>query len=153
MCQTPPPPFSFLQGLKSIRDPEERQAAEKKVKSRTLGNLRLIAELFRKDVVNEKIIHLCLRELLEAPPKELPHEDNIEAVCEVVSISGKKLSEGAEDSKKKLRTYLARMEKLMGEKSLPSRLRFIIKDVLDLDRAKWVPRRETFTGKDKDARS
>lgn len=50
------------------------------MKSRTLGNLRLIAELFRKDVVNEKIIHLCVRELLDSGSKELPHEDNIE-VC------------------------------------------------------------------------
>jgi hypothetical protein len=35
------------------------------VKSRTLGTVRLIAELYRKEVVKEAIIIVCLRELLE----------------------------------------------------------------------------------------
>jgi hypothetical protein len=38
---------------------------EKGVKSRTIGTVRLIAELYRKDVVTEAIILVCIRELLE----------------------------------------------------------------------------------------
>lgn len=72
--------------------------------------------------------------------------DPWQAVCEMVSISGKKLTESSEESRKKLKSYMNRMEKIMGDKALPSRLRFIIKDLLELDKAKWVPRRETFTG-------
>jgi hypothetical protein len=40
------------------------------VKSRTLGTVRLIAELYRKEVVREAIIIVCLRELLEVRVKE-----------------------------------------------------------------------------------
>jgi hypothetical protein len=54
-----------LQELSSITDSDERAAAEKRVKSRTLGTVRLIAELYRKEVVREAIIIVCLRELLE----------------------------------------------------------------------------------------
>jgi hypothetical protein len=48
-----------------VKEADERAAAEKRVKSRTLGTVRLIAELFRKDVVSEAIITVCIRELLE----------------------------------------------------------------------------------------
>lgn len=54
-----------MQELASISDSDERAAAEKRVKSRTLGTVRLIAELYRKEVVKEAIIIVCLRELLE----------------------------------------------------------------------------------------
>lgn len=48
-----------------MTEAEERAAAEKRVKSRTLGTVRLIAELFRKEVVSEAIVLVCVRELLE----------------------------------------------------------------------------------------
>lgn len=54
-----------LQELANITAPDERVAVEKRVKSRTLGTVRLIAELYRKEVVKEAIIVVCLRELLE----------------------------------------------------------------------------------------
>jgi hypothetical protein len=53
------------QELADVTEADERAAAEKRVKSRTLGTVRLIAELFRKDVVTEAIILVCIRELLE----------------------------------------------------------------------------------------
>jgi hypothetical protein len=67
---TPPPPATpgtppRAQELSAVRDPDERAAVEKGVKSRTIGTVRLIAELYRKDVVTEAIILVCIRELLE----------------------------------------------------------------------------------------
>jgi len=139
------------EALRTIREPDEREAAERRVKQRTLGNVRLIAELYRKDVVTEKIVHLCVRDLLEpvgTGKDALPHEDSIEAVCEMVSISGKKLADGgSEEGRKRLRGYLGRMEKLAASAALPARLRFIVREVLELERSKWVPRRETFTAR------
>jgi hypothetical protein len=54
-----------LQELENVVEAGERAAAEKRVKSRTLGTVRLIAELYRKEVVSENIITVCIRELLE----------------------------------------------------------------------------------------
>lgn len=59
-----------LQELASITEEGERAAAEKRVKSRTLGTVRLIAELYRKEVVKEAIIVVCLRELLEVSKQQ-----------------------------------------------------------------------------------
>jgi translation initiation factor 4G len=63
------------QELSNITDAEERAAAEKRVKMRTMGTVRLISELFRQEVVKENIILVCIRELLEAAnPKSVPPE-------------------------------------------------------------------------------
>lgn len=70
------------QALKSM--PEEgRDAAERKVKLRTLGNIRLISELYKQDVVSEKILHACIQEML-GDGKSEPFEEDVEVRCQVV---------------------------------------------------------------------
>ncbi len=56
---------------------EEREAVARAAKMRTMGNIRLIAELFKQDVVNEKILAVCIQELL-GDGKGEPHEDDVE---------------------------------------------------------------------------
>lgn len=140
---------SAREAMNNISDPDERAVEEKKVKSRTLGTCRLIAELYNKEVVQEKIMIMCVRELLGAAnPKQIPPEDNLEAACEMITIAGKPLAnstnKGAQDT---LKGFLARLSRLAEAKELPSRMRFIIRDVLELERNKWKRRRETFTAK------
>jgi hypothetical protein len=55
----------------------ERDVAERDLKKRTLGITRLIAELYKKSVVKEPVVHVCISELLGSP-KEKPLEDNVE---------------------------------------------------------------------------
>ena len=65
--------------LQSIDDPVEKEAAVKTIKDRTLGNMRLISELFNKGLVAERIMHSCIKDLLHTPSDvQLPHEDNLE---------------------------------------------------------------------------
>ncbi len=47
------------------------------MKQRTIGTIRLIAELYKKGVVREAVVHACIRELLGGPAAK-PIEDNIE---------------------------------------------------------------------------
>lgn len=69
-------PYNYtFQELATLTDGDERAAAEKRVKMRTMGVVRLISELYRKDVVRENIILVCIRELLEmGNPKSVPPE-------------------------------------------------------------------------------
>lgn len=55
----------------------ERDSQERRVKQRTIGTIRLIAELYKKSVVREPVVHACIQELLGAPTAK-PIEDNIE---------------------------------------------------------------------------
>ena len=68
-----------LQRLSSV-PAEEREEAERGVKMRTLGNIRLIAELFNKGIVAERIVTACITELI-GDLKADPIEDNVEVSC------------------------------------------------------------------------
>jgi hypothetical protein len=55
------------------------QIGERKVKQRTLGNIRLISHLYKSEVVNEKILHYCIQDML-GDGKSDPVEDNVEVM-------------------------------------------------------------------------
>lgn len=134
--------------LKNDLQPEERELAERRAKQRMLGTVRLISELYKKAVVKEKIMLVCVRELLSKGDKGVPPEDNIEAVCEMLTIAGGPLAQSpAADARKQLDGFMARLQRLSDERALTPRTRFLIRDVLDMKKTNWTPRRETFTAK------
>ena len=61
-------------------DPESREEIERAVKKRVMGNMRLISELYKLDMVKDWIMTTCIEDLLAAPKGKLPPDDNIE-VC------------------------------------------------------------------------
>lgn len=73
--------FFVTQKVDTLTNPVDKEAAEKSVKNRTLGNVRLIAELYKKGLVMEKIMHNCIKDLLSTGKEdEIPHEDNLEVI-------------------------------------------------------------------------
>jgi translation initiation factor 4G len=65
-----------------------------------------------------------------------------QALCEMFTVAGKKLEE-ASRSPARVEGYLKAMENMSKSDVIAPRIRFLIRDVLDLRRMKWVPRRET----------
>jgi translation initiation factor 4G len=124
---------------------ESREDAERKAKQRLLGNVRLIAELFKKGMVNDRIMLLILSDLL-GPSDGEPSEDALEAACEVLTVAGAALEENAR-SKAKLEAAFVHLARLTGSKTYSSRVRFVVKDVIDLRSQHWVNRRESFTAR------
>ena len=110
-------------------------------------------------MVKDWIITTCLESMLAAKPNagdkgkgaaaqsSVP-EDNIEAACEVLSTAGAKVAKSDNDKlKRKLEDVFRQLGALEKDKHLSSRIRFVIKDIIDLRKGNWVPRRETFTAK------
>jgi translation initiation factor 4G len=120
----------------------ERPDAERTAKQRLLGNIRLIAELFKKDMVNSRIMLLIMADLLGNDASE----ESVEAVCELLTTAGASL-EANSHSKPRLDAAFTQLAKLAASKSLPPRVRFVIRDLIDLRSQHWVARRETFTAK------
>ena len=123
-------------------DKEEVQA---RAKNRLLGNVRLIAELFRKGMVNDRIMLLILSDLL-GPADNNPSEDSLEAACELVAIAGSTL-ESSPRSKSRLDAIFNNFTRLSNTSTYAPRIRFVVKDVVDLRSQNWVARRETYTAK------
>lgn len=96
-----------------------------------LGNIRFIGELFKFNVVNKTIIHICIRTLLRSDP-EKPNVEDIEQFCILLENLGKKL-EVAND--KLMEFYFEKISVI--KKNLPNRYRFMVEDLVELRKNKW----------------
>ncbi|XP_068655929.1 eukaryotic translation initiation factor 4G-like isoform X2 [Aristolochia californica] len=118
----------------------EGQREEKRIKARRrmLGNIRLIGELYKKKMLTERIMHECIKKLLGQ--YQNPDEEDVEALCKLMSTIGEIIDHPK--AKVYLDTYFDRMSKLSTNQALSSRVRFMLKDAIDLRKNGWQQRRK-----------
>jgi len=121
--------------------PEDIGVVIGRAKRRMLGNVMFIGELFKKKLIMEKIIHTeCIQRLLTIS-KAKKEEDVIEALIQLVSTTGKLLSMNTK-ARPLVDNYFKDFALLSRDKEIPSRVRFLLKDLLDLRDAGWQGRRD-----------
>ncbi|KAJ9689030.1 hypothetical protein PVL29_014600 [Vitis rotundifolia] len=86
------------------------------------------------------------QELLGHDNKSCPDEENVEAICQFFNTIGKQLDESTK-SRRINDMYFSRLKELTTNPQLAPRLRFMVRDVLDLRANSWVPRREEVKAK------
>ncbi|GLE07591.1 hypothetical protein PINS_up018194 [Pythium insidiosum] len=134
-------------------DDRERQLAAQRAKRSMLGNIRFIGELYKTDLIQASVVQACLLHLLGLElihgdvGAELagnvirsPDEDDIEAMCKLLGTVGKKF-----DDKKRqqlMKIVILRLVELSEDKTMPSRSRFLVKDLLEMRDHLWEPRRK-----------
>lgn len=113
--------------------------AELKARRRALGNIQFIGLLYKCGLLTVRIIHSCIQQLLME--EAAPRPEDIECLCKLLTTIGKQLDEhpghpGVMDA------YFGRLQRLREGSVLDSRIRFMIQDLLDLRRSRWVPRQK-----------
>ncbi|XP_065859081.1 eukaryotic translation initiation factor 4G isoform X2 [Euphorbia lathyris] len=120
------------------QSPEEREEKRTNARRRMLGNIRLIGELYKKKMLTERIMHECIKKLLGQ--YQNPDEEDVEALCKLMSTIGEMIDHPK--AKEHMDAYFDRMFKLSNNMKLSSRVRFMLKDAIDLRRNKWQQRRK-----------
>ncbi|KAL2251251.1 UNVERIFIED_CONTAM: Eukaryotic translation initiation factor 4G [Sesamum indicum] len=117
---------------------EEREEKRLRARRRMLGNIRLIGELYKKRMLTERIMHECINKLLGQ--YQNPDEENIEALCKLMSTIGEMIDHPK--AKDHMDAYFDIMGQLSNNMKLSSRVRFMLKDSIDLRKNKWQQRRK-----------
>ncbi|KAF9431889.1 hypothetical protein BGZ76_011570 [Entomortierella beljakovae] len=108
-----------------------------KAKRQGLGLIHFIGELFKLQMLTEKIMHECVKKLLSNVKD--PEEEETEGLCKLMTTVGLQLDRP--EAKNHMDVYFVRMTELTKNNKLPSRIRFMVQDVIDLRASKWVNRR------------
>ncbi|KAF5761256.1 putative MIF4G-like, type 3, initiation factor eIF-4 gamma, MA3, MIF4G-like domain superfamily [Helianthus annuus] len=120
---------------------EEREEKRVKARRRMLGNIRFIGELYKKRMLTERIMHECIKKLLGFNQKNPnPDEEDIEALCKLMSTIGEMIDHP--QAKEHMDAYFVMMFQLSNNMALSSRVRFMLKDAIDLRKNKWQQRRK-----------
>mmetsp|Transcript_1108 Transcript_1108/g.1903 ORF Transcript_1108/g.1903 Transcript_1108/m.1903 type:complete len:810 (+) Transcript_1108:3-2432(+) len=114
---------------------EEQKLAEVQSKKRILGTIRLIGELYVRDMITLNIITHCTQLLSRSTPIR---PDFIQALCKLLETIGRKLDTEYSRYVAQLFDNLKRISE--DESLLDFRHRFMIKDSIDLRANNWVPR-------------
>ncbi|KAK1326006.1 hypothetical protein QJS10_CPA01g02847 [Acorus calamus] len=117
---------------------EEREAKKVNARRRMLGNIRLIGELYKKRMLTERIMHECIKKLLGEYPD--PDEEDVEALCKLMSTIGEMIDHPK--AKDHIDSYFNTMHALSTNQKLSSRVRFMLRDAIDLRKNKWQQRRK-----------
>ncbi|CAN6566627.1 unnamed protein product [Malus baccata var. baccata] len=115
---------------------EEREEKRIKAQRQMLGNIRLIGELYKKKMLTERIMHECIKKMLGQ--QQIPDGDDIEALCKLMSTIGEMIDRPK--AKEHMDAYFERMKSLSNNMKLSSRVRFMLKDAIDLRKNKWQQR-------------
>ncbi|KAL4079170.1 hypothetical protein J3A83DRAFT_4207610 [Scleroderma citrinum] len=114
---------------------EEYYAAQK-AKRQGLGLIKFIGELFKLQMLTERIMHECVKKLLGNV--ENPEEEEIESLCQLLRTVGQLLD--VPKARAHMDVYFSRMKELGKSGNVSARMQFMLQDVIELRERKWQPR-------------
>ncbi|KAF8537854.1 hypothetical protein BDD12DRAFT_806565 [Trichophaea hybrida] len=127
----PPAPEGVTEEVLMLSDEYYIAAAAKR---RGLGLVQFIGELFKLNMLTERIMNECVRKLLDFDG--LPEDETVESLTKLLRTIGSQL-DNSEKSKPIMELYFGRINSLVENKDLNSRMRFMLMDIIDLRKKGW----------------
>jgi translation initiation factor 4G len=137
---------------------EEHYIAQK-VRRRGLGLIQFIGELYKLQMLTERIMHECIKKLLGNVDN--PEEEEIESLCRLLTTVGQLLDNVK--ARAHMDIYFSRMKELIKSSNVSSRMHFMLQvriitfprlflwkdflithlqDLIELRERKWIPRNQ-----------
>ncbi|KAH9485515.1 Eukaryotic translation initiation factor 4 gamma [Psilocybe cubensis] len=110
--------------------------AAQKAKRQGLGLIKFIGELFKLQMLTERIMHECVKKLLGNVDN--PEEEEIESLCKLLGTVGGILD--TPKARAHLDVYFARMKELIKSPNVTPRMQYMLQDLVELRERKWVAR-------------
>ncbi|KAK0494871.1 armadillo-type protein [Armillaria luteobubalina] len=124
----------------SITINSEEYYAAQKAKRQGLGLIKFIGELFKLQMLTERIMHECVKQLLGNAEK--PEEEEIESLCMLLTTVGGLLD--TLKARAHMDVCFSRMKELTKNPNVSSRMQFMLQasftslDIIELRERKWV---------------
>lgn len=118
---------------------------ERKLRRRSVGTVRFIGELYQQGMLITNIMEWCITALIN-----IRTEEKLECLCKLLTTVGKKMELKTPDEQwnskhyRDLTPHFKEMQAIASDKKstkISSRVRFMLLDVIELRRNKWIPRR------------
>lgn len=103
-------------------------------KRRGLGLVRFIGELYKLQMLTERIMHECVKKLVDY--ESTPDEAEVESLTSLLRTIGGQL-DNSDKGHQVMDVYFVRINQMIAIPDLPSRLRFMLMDIVDLRKANW----------------
>lgn len=110
--------------------------AAQKAKRQGLGLIKFIGELFKLQMLTERIMHECVKKLLGNVNN--PEEEEIESLCKLLTTVGQLLD--TQKAHAHMDVYFQRMKELTKSLNVSPRMQFMLQDVIELRERKWIAR-------------
>lgn len=122
-----------------IDEEERRYIAKQKI----LGNVKFIGELFKLEILNAATLYKMLEQLLDKKSRPNPSlEDrceDMECLSQIFKTCGRNLD--TDKSKNLIDQYFNNMERKSNSSKYPPRIRFMLRDIIELRKDGWKPRK------------
>jgi len=103
-------------------------------KRRGLGLVQFIGELYKLGMLTERIMHECVKKLVDYTG--IPDEAEIESLTKLLRTIGANL-DSSEKGSPVMDIYFVRIKNMVDTPELPSRLKFMLMDIIDLRKKRW----------------
>eukprot|EP00752_Nemacystus_decipiens_P002138 g2038.t1 len=132
--------FAAVQSDSKLAD-DEKAEKEFLLKRKYTGHMRFVGELYKVELLKERHVHAAIRDMFGNADE--PDEERLECMVKLLQTCGKKLDQtGSPDIVKDMKRLFKRVGKVADGRQVSSRIRFMLRDLIELRKNHWVPRRE-----------
>eukprot|EP00903_Cladosiphon_okamuranus_P012976 g12110.t1 len=132
--------FAAVQNDSNLAD-DEKEEKEFGLKKKYTGHMRFVGELYKVELLKERHVHAAIHDMFGNADE--PDEERLECMVKLLQTCGNKLDQtGSPDTVKDMKRLFKRIGKVSDGRQVSSRIRFMLRDLIELRKNHWVPRRE-----------